>query len=83
MKHVAQLTVMIALLVQLACSPYAATKTSTTVAVQWQKLPLPAAATEIDNFAIKSNGDMFLTDRTTGVWKTTNNGQAWQQINRG
>ena len=83
MKHVAQFALMITLFVQLACNPYAATKTLKTAAASWQKLPLPAPATAIDSFDIKPNGDMFVTDRTTGVWKTTNNGQAWQQINTG
>lgn len=85
MKHVASFAFLIALFAQLACSPDASTKNRNTAAGAgaWQQVPLPAPAAAIDNFDVKPNGDMFLTDRTTGVWKTTNNGQAWQQINTG
>jgi len=85
MKQMTQFALVIALFVQLACSssPDAATKQQNAPGGPWQKLSLPAAATGVDNFDIEPNGDIFVTDRTTGVWKTTNNGQAWQQINTG
>ena len=50
----------------------------------WEPINSPASVTNIRSLAFKSNGTLMITDRGgTGVWRTTNHGSSWTQLNSG
>ena len=50
----------------------------------WQPVSFPAAAKFIRDFAVDpTNNDWFVVDDGSGVWRSTNQGSAWTQINSG
>ncbi len=49
----------------------------------WTQITTPASATQIRSFTIDSLGNYYVTDRTTGAWRSTNQGSSWSQINTG
>lgn len=49
----------------------------------WQLVPTPSGAPEINYFTIDGSNNWYLADRETGngFWKSTNQGTTWAQIN--
>jgi len=47
----------------------------------WQKVNTPAAATQINYIAFNNSNHWFLADRTTGFWKSIDQGTTWTPIN--
>jgi photosystem II stability/assembly factor-like uncharacterized protein len=49
----------------------------------WQTFSTPAGLTRLRDIAFNSSGHIFLAERSTGLWRSTNGGASWQQINTG
>lgn len=52
-------------------------------AISWQKVSVPAGATGIEFFAVNSSNHWFLSDRTKGFFRSTDQGATWTAINSG
>jgi len=51
--------------------------------VIWQRVNVPAAATQVNYIAFNSSNHWFIADRNQGFYRSTDEGTTWAKINTG